>query len=321
MEPLVSIITPCYNGEKKVKKFIESVLEQTYNNIEFIIINDGSIDKTEDVVLSYKKNFEKRGYKFIYLKQENKGQDVALNKGLKYFNGKYLMWTDSDDILDKNNVEKKVKFLEKNLNCGLVFCNAKIVRENALDKIVKLWNKRLPKNKLDFFKDVMIGKDIVFAGGAWMARSENFLSVRPNRSIEIIGLGQNWQMLLPLVYNFQIGKIDEVLFTYIIYNNSDSNKKRSYEKRKEYICKQKIGLENILDNIKIDKKIRVDINKIANNFINNLLLDAAIKYNRRDEFNKIYRNRLRGEYQFTIKQYIKYILYKYRLYNIYTKIR
>ena len=61
MTPLVSIITPCYNGEKKAIKFLNSVLEQTYKNIEFIIVNDGSTDKTEEIILSYRDKFISKG--------------------------------------------------------------------------------------------------------------------------------------------------------------------------------------------------------------------------------------------------------------------
>ena len=200
MTPLVSIITPCYNGEKKAIKFLNSVLEQTYKNIEFIIVNDGSTDKTEEIILSYRDKFISKGYKFIYLKQKNSGQDVALNNGLKYFSGDYLMWPDSDDILLPTNIEEKVKYLEQNKSIGLVYCNTNLVREDNLDKVVKKWDKVLYKDRLENINDILLNK-VVLAGGAWMMRSSFFLKLNPSRQIVIIGQGQNLQMLLPIAFN------------------------------------------------------------------------------------------------------------------------
>ena len=60
-KPLVSIITPCYNGEAFLKRYFESILNQTYPNLELIFINDGSTDRTEEIALSYRERLEKRG--------------------------------------------------------------------------------------------------------------------------------------------------------------------------------------------------------------------------------------------------------------------
>ena len=96
-KPLVSIITPCYNGEAFLKRYFESILNQTYPNLELIFINDGSTYRTEEIALSYRERLEKRGITYIYEKQENAGQAAALNRGLKLFTGEYLTWPDSDD--------------------------------------------------------------------------------------------------------------------------------------------------------------------------------------------------------------------------------
>ena len=109
MKKLVSIITPCYNGEKYVDRFLTSVLNQTYNNIELIFVDDGSTDKTKDVVLSFKEQFEKRGYDLIYIYQKNAGQAAAINQGLKVFKGEFLMWIDSDDLMFPSEMRWPVK--------------------------------------------------------------------------------------------------------------------------------------------------------------------------------------------------------------------
>lgn len=111
--PLVSILTPCYNGESFLKRYFESILNQTYSNLELIFINDGSIDRTEEIALSYRSQLEEKGIRYIYERQENAGQAAALNRGLKLFTGEYLTWPDSDDVMTADCIEKKSGFWSK----------------------------------------------------------------------------------------------------------------------------------------------------------------------------------------------------------------
>lgn len=314
MKDLVSVITPCYNGEGKLNLFLDSILNQTYDNIEFIIINDGSTDNTENIILKYKKIFEKKGVKFIYLKQKNAGQDVALNRGLKYFTGKYLMWTDSDDILDPQNIEEKVKYLEQNRNCGLVYCNTNIVKYGEINKIIKKWDKVLYKNRLENFEDILLGK-IIFAGGAWMLRSEYLEKINPKKEIIITGQGQNWQMLLPMAYNYDVGKVDKYLFTYIIYKDSHANKKRTFYEQKKRTIDTLNGLDKILKQINIDGAL---YNKYYNMVLNQWyinLLNQAINYNEKIESRKIYKWLQSKNIKIKIKLKIKYILLQLGIYK------
>lgn len=113
VEPLVSIITPSYNSEKYLDAFFISILEQDYEKYEIIFINDGSTDRTENIVYKYKEKFEERNIRFVYLKQENGGQAKAMNLGFPYIQGKYFIWPDSDDELYRNNISEKVKYMEQ----------------------------------------------------------------------------------------------------------------------------------------------------------------------------------------------------------------
>ena len=166
MEKLVSIIVPCFNGEKFIERFLKSILDQTYKKIELIFINDGSTDGTEEIVLSYQKKMEKRGIKFIYISQENKGQAAAINRGLKIFKGEYMTWLDSDDLIDSYNIEKKVKFLEENKTYGSVVSKIKVVSEENINTTleIKEWKN---KNKNNYFEDVILERDILFGCSQW----------------------------------------------------------------------------------------------------------------------------------------------------------
>lgn len=105
---LISILMPVYNGEKYLQEAIESILNQTYDHFEFIIINDGSIDRTEEIILSYTDS------RIIYVKNETNLQIVeSLNKGISIAKGKYIARMDSDDISLPTRLEKQYLFMEK----------------------------------------------------------------------------------------------------------------------------------------------------------------------------------------------------------------
>src|SRR5512138_2643726 len=104
--PLVSIIMPVYNGSNYLKLAIDSALAQTYNNIEIIVINDGSNDNgsTEAIAKSY-------GDKITYLSKENGGVATALNLGIKHSRGEYVSWLSHDDMYFENKIERQMACL------------------------------------------------------------------------------------------------------------------------------------------------------------------------------------------------------------------
>jgi len=109
----VSVIIPVYNGEKYIKESINSVLNQTYPNIEIVVIDDCSVDKTKDVIL---KNFKDLiGKKIIYHRNEkNRERVYSRNKGVEIATGKYIYFLDYDDIYTKEYIEKSIQYLKDN---------------------------------------------------------------------------------------------------------------------------------------------------------------------------------------------------------------
>lgn len=106
-EPKVSIIIPVYNGDNYVSLAIESALRQTYKNIEIIVVNDGSKDKTDKICKSY-------GKKIKYIKKENGGVSTALNLGIKNMTGDYFSWLSHDDLYYPEKIEKEIDYLREN---------------------------------------------------------------------------------------------------------------------------------------------------------------------------------------------------------------
>ena len=122
-QPLVSIIIPVYNGSNFVSEAIESALNQTYKNIEIIVVNDGSCDDgaTEQIALSY-------GDKIRYICKENGGVSSALNLGIANMRGDYFSWLSHDDLYKPEKLEKQVELLCKyGSENAVVYCEAENV--------------------------------------------------------------------------------------------------------------------------------------------------------------------------------------------------
>ena len=126
MTDLVSIITPCYNGEKYIAQTIDSVIAQTYKEWEMIIVDDGSKDGSADLVRKYMES-EPR-IKFI--QQANAGSAAARNNGIRNCEGQYIALLDADDLWEPEFLEEQIKFMkEKNATC--VYCSYKCIDEDS----------------------------------------------------------------------------------------------------------------------------------------------------------------------------------------------
>jgi glycosyltransferase involved in cell wall biosynthesis len=112
--PLVSVVTPTYNSGNFIAQAIQSVLEQTYQHHEVIVIDDGSTDETKDVLRGFNSYIK-------YLYQENRGPSAARNAGIRAARGKYICFLDADDLWVANKLEVQLAFMEHHCDIGLVF--------------------------------------------------------------------------------------------------------------------------------------------------------------------------------------------------------
>ena len=117
--PEVSVIVPVYNVEKYLEKCLNSLVNQTLDNIEIIIVNDGTKDNSEEII---KKFIEKYPQKIVYLKKENGGLSDARNFGIPYAKGEYIAFLDSDDYVEKD-IYKEMYELAKKENSDMVECD------------------------------------------------------------------------------------------------------------------------------------------------------------------------------------------------------
>lgn len=139
-EKLVSIIISVYNTEKYLSKCIESVIGQTYQNIEIILVDDGSVDQSGKICDDY----SNKDHRIITIHQPNGGVSVAKQKGLDYANGEYVTYVDSDDWVEKNAIEVMYERIKKE-NADILFCD---MYEDI--KKQSYYRKQSPKNNNSF---------------------------------------------------------------------------------------------------------------------------------------------------------------------------
>jgi glycosyltransferase involved in cell wall biosynthesis len=148
MEPLVSVIIPTYNRADYLKLALKSVLEQTYKNIEVIVVDDGSMDNTAEVVA----DFNDPRIKYFY--QKNTGLPAATrNRGLREASGEYIAFLDSDDLWLPEKLEIQVDYLRNQPDYHLAYSNAWIIDETGARKGLIM--------DLELFKEGKIFKDLV----------------------------------------------------------------------------------------------------------------------------------------------------------------
>ena len=141
---LVSIIVPCYNQAQYLEESIQSCIDQTYPNIEIIIINDGSTDNTEEVALLLQKKYPK---KIQVVLQENTGLSEARNNAIKQSTGTYILPLDSDDLIDKNMVSFCLKYMIEH-NADIVYVQQQCfgVKNHLIERPAFSKNNLLYKN-------------------------------------------------------------------------------------------------------------------------------------------------------------------------------
>lgn len=134
MSELVSIIVPCYNHAQFLDEALQSVLNQTYNNWECIIVNDGSPDNTKEVASRWCKNDNR----FLYLEKQNGGLSSARNAGITISKGEYILPLDADDILHESYLSKLVPELNQDKTLAIVSCYSKFFLKNKENIIHEL---------------------------------------------------------------------------------------------------------------------------------------------------------------------------------------
>ena len=219
MDGLVSILVPCYNGERFVDRCVASILGQNYSRVEIIAVNDGSTDRSEECIRSWEERFESAGMRLVCVSQENKGPAGAVNAGLKRVNGEFLTLLDIDEELLPNAVSSRIEFLQAHADMDVVRSNGYYVRKGG--KSLFLYDDA-EKRTEDVFTALVEGKTNNWAG-SYTVRTSALFAFYPDREIYPSRFGQNLQILMPLTYRRRSGFLDEPQMNYHIQENSLSH--------------------------------------------------------------------------------------------------
>lgn len=210
----ISVIIPVYNASNYLEKCVNSVLEQTYSNLEILLIDDGSTDGSSEIcdAFSYKDE------RVIVYHQKNQGVSSARNKALDLSTGDIITFVDADDYLDVNMYEILMNLLD-DYNADIVHCGYKhIVGEEV--RLIHDTKKIYPQNQGDAIK-CLVGASL-FTGGLWnkLFRKENIREIRFDRELK-----NNEDILFNYFAFLKADKIvfaDYALYNYVAHINSSA---------------------------------------------------------------------------------------------------
>lgn len=224
---LVSIISPCYNVERFIGRFFDSLVAQTYKRLEVILVNDGSTDGTGELIRASVPRLEAEGYLVKVVEQENRGLAGAIDAGLKHFTGEFLTWPDPDDWLTPDSIEDRVSLLRRYPQAGLVRSAAQcyIEAQGAFEGYTLE-----PDGSVTLSNDLF---DALFFHRTWFypichfARSSMFLETTGRSIFVSKKASQNIQMLIPLVQSHPSVIAKQIFGYYAIRADSRSRDARS----------------------------------------------------------------------------------------------
>ncbi len=196
--PLVTVYITNYNYGQYIQEAIDSVLNQTYNNLEIIIIDDGSTDDSKNTIENYSRN---DNIKIIY--QQNKGLNVTNNVAIRASDGKYIMRLDADDFLDPSAVEKMVSELESNSELGLIFPDYYYV--NEIGEIIG------QEKRHDFDNEVTLF-DQPAHGACTLIRKDNLVAVGGYN--ESYNCQDGYELWVKFISHYKVTNYSEPLFYY-----------------------------------------------------------------------------------------------------------
>jgi len=219
MNPKVSVIIPTYNRADLLPRAIKSVLSQTFQDFELIIVDDGSTDNTKEIV----KSFQNKDERIKYVYQDNQGESGARNTGLRESQGEYIAFLDSDDEWLPEKLEKQLELFQHSdkKNLGFVSCNA-LIKEGDRAREYKI--PRYRKN----FEELLKG-NFICSPSSVIIKNKVFNSV--GGFDKKLKMGPDWDMWIRIAQKYDFDFVPEPLFKYYVHEGwiNLSDEKRDLE--------------------------------------------------------------------------------------------
>lgn len=312
---LVSVIVPVYNAEQFLARCLNSVLNQSYEKLEVILINDGSTDNSQKIC----EEFAEKDVRVKLINQENSGPSVARNKGIDLANGKYISFVDADDYLEKNMIEKMINYIEQDVELVISGYN-RIFKKDDVNEIQEinyyhiinmtfddflqrfdvlfkdyyinyLWNKLylneiIKTNNINFNKSINWGEDLIF--NIEYLNYCNEISIISNSLYNYIDFNED-----SITNNYNINiyynrkEMYQEVRSFLLKNNAYKANKEIVENKyfesviaflsSSYLHKEDI--DNEINDIYNDKNIRKNINFYNIDNKQKVIVQMFIKYN------------------------------------------
>lgn len=241
MNRKISVIIPTYNRASMVGDAIDSVLKQDLEDLEIIVVDDGSKDDTESVVRRY---LQGRGDRVRYLKQKNRGVAAARNAGIDAAKGEYIAFLDSDDTWMTTTLGAKISFLDKNRQIGMAFCNgiertAAGTERNITDTLLH-HREKVIANDLENAFEMLMETNFIGVSGV-MVRKKCLEDV--GAFDEALRSVEDFELWLRITAKHKIHYFDELLYWRRLQSDNLTADRTLYYHCKSYVF-EKIGSIN-----------------------------------------------------------------------------
>ncbi len=264
-----SIIICCYNSEKFLKETLQSIFDQDFKNWEIVLVNDGSTDKTQDIVFKY----ISLGYPITYFFQKNKGFASARNKAVELSKGRWIMIVDHDDICQKRRLRIQHEDIQNNPDRKLFFGNCIFfdnVNEsyNRFDLLEKIY--RIKIYDLNLYKEISTNKLIKY--GCFISSSSVVFCKEAYKKIK--GFNEKYRCIADYDFFYRLSLVEnifcskEILCSWRIHENQSSEKNKN---------KTNLELCKFYTEVYSNNKIKLNI-KIKLFFRHLSLLYLIVKY-------------------------------------------
>lgn len=222
--PKVSVLMPVFNSEVYLSEAIDSILNQTFEDFEFIIIDDGSNDRSQEIVRSYSDPRIR-----FYVNKQNMGVAATLNRGLELATGEYIARMDSDDISLPNRFKEQVDFLNRHQSVGVIGSNIEVFGENLVTT-----TRNFPQNSQKLKAELLFSS--CFAHPAVMIRRKCLIQYKLKYSPEYNGI-EDYVLWWRMAEVTELGSVNRVLLRYRQHELQATKNHSVYhvERRKSFI--------------------------------------------------------------------------------------
>lgn len=251
----VTVLTSVYNGEKYLRKAIDSIFNQTFRDFEFLIINDGSTDRTAEILESYNDPRIK-----IINNEKNMGLTKSLNKGLKMAKGEYIARMDADDISMPDRLKKQVDFLDAHQDYAVVGTFVKILNKDS--EVICLLERPIEDTEIRGF----LKRDNCIAHGSVMIRKTCLIDV--GLYDELMERSQDYELWLRLSEKYRLANIPNYLYMWRRHKENIEAEYGEEQKRYVEIAKVKARERRLVNLLLMFKGNRIDVKHVTKLFIN-----------------------------------------------------